>query len=80
MLHRPVVARLGDMEAHLSRIYRRFTPSENLIIRAALLVTPPMSIAELAAGFQRDRMTVHRRAVKLGLKGPDRITIEQERP
>lgn len=56
------------------RKLRRFSPSEDRIIRAGLGVWPLMSIAEIAAGFQRDRMTVHRRAVKLGLKGPDRIT------
>lgn len=51
----------------MSRIYRRFSPSEDQLIRAGL------PVAELATSFQRTRMTVHRRAVKLGLKGPDRI-------
>jgi hypothetical protein len=57
----------------MSRIYRRFSPSEDQLIRAGL------PIAHLASRFRRQRMTVHRRAVKLGLKGLDRIVTAQER-
>lgn len=58
------------------RKLRRFSLSEDRVIRAGLGIWPLMSIAELAAGFERTRMTVYRRAVKLGLTGPDRIIGE----
>jgi hypothetical protein len=55
------------------RSYRRFSPSEDRILRAGLLVKPEMSVSEIAREFHRLREAVYRRAVKLGLKGPDQV-------